>query len=34
MTKEHFKFELATNKRKQYFPAGVEKLKDWVISHT
>ena len=34
MTNEHFKFELATNKRKQYFPAGVEKLKDWVISHT
>ena len=34
MTNEHFKFELATNKRKQYFPVGVEKLKDWVISHT
>ena len=34
MTNEHFKsFELATSKRKQYFPPGEERLKNWVISH-
>lgn len=34
MTNEHFKSsELATNKRKQYFPPGVERWKDWVVAH-